>query len=478
MIPLRLSELANDLNAKLIGDDVVINSVCSDSRQLQKGDFFVALKGPNFDGHKFAAQAQQLGCIGALVETKQDVNIPQLVVNDCYKAMGQMAAIVKQRVNPKTVAITGSSGKTTVKEMVSAIMSRLGKVLATKGNFNNEIGVPLTLLRLEQEHEYAVIELGANHIGEIAYTTGLTKPDIAVINNIAAAHLEGFGDLCGVARAKGEIFEGLGEDGVALYNQDTPYTHKWQWRLEGKNVRKFSCVKEADCYSSNIRIDGQGCCQFMLNTYRGNIEIQVPVPGRHNVCNAVAASAIALEFGATLEDIKLGLAGMAPVKGRLNLIDLPNNFKLIDDSYNANVESTKAAVELLASYQGRSVLILGDMAELGNDARAYHQEIGEHALSQSVDNVLTLGVLSQSTSGVFEQDGFHFSSKEGLVAKLSEILENEQQPITVLVKGSRSARMELVVADIASWRKDQANNKKINNIQPNNNNKNAEEESC
>ncbi|TRX52722.1 UDP-N-acetylmuramoyl-tripeptide--D-alanyl-D-alanine ligase [Thalassomonas sp. M1454] len=452
MIPLTLTELASALDGQLVGSDKTITSVCSDSRNLKAGDFFIALKGPNFDGHRFVSKAAEIGCIAALVETEQEVDIPQLVVSDCYKAMGQMAALVKATVNPKTVAITGSSGKTTVKEMVAAILSRLGTVLATNGNFNNEIGVPLTLLRLEEQHEYAVIELGANHIGEIAYTTGLTKPDVAIINNIAAAHLEGFGDLCGVARAKGEIYEGLGADGVAIYNQDTPYTHKWQWRLNEKTVRKFSCVKEADCYSSNIRMNNKGCTSFTLNTYQGNIDISVPVPGRHNVCNAVAAAAVALEFGATLEDIKQGLAQMAPVKGRLNLINLPNKLTLIDDTYNANVESTKAAVELLASYKGRTILILGDMAELGEEARTYHQDIGEHALTHHIDNLLTLGVLSQSTSEVFGQDGHHFSSRESLVEHLAALLSNEDQAITILVKGSRSARMELVVQAIKEWR--------------------------
>mgnify|MGYP005991156479 CR=1 FL=1 len=457
MIPLSIMAIADIVGGNVVNGDEqqVIDSVSTDSRVLNKGDLFIALKGPNFDGHRFVEHALNSGCAAALVESKQDVDIAQIVVEDCYKALGQLGAYVKQFVAPKTVAITGSSGKTTVKEMVAAILSRLGTVLATKGNFNNEIGVPLTLLRLEPQHEYAVIELGANHIGEIAYTTGLTKPDVAIINNIAAAHLEGFGDLCGVARAKGEIFEGLGEEGVALYNQDTPYAHKWQWRLEGKNVRKFSCQNPADAYCTNIRMNDQGCTSFTLNTYQGNIDIEVPVPGKHNVCNAVAAASIALEFGATFEDIKQGLADMAPVKGRLNLVKVGDDFTLIDDTYNANVESTKAAVELLASYPGRRVLILGDMAELGADARTYHQEIGEHALNMKVDNVLTLGVLSQSTSAVFDENGQHFSNRDLLVAHLATLLGDEKQAITVLVKGSRSARMELAVNEIKQWRESQ-----------------------
>ncbi|MDN3653560.1 UDP-N-acetylmuramoyl-tripeptide--D-alanyl-D-alanine ligase [Thalassotalea ponticola] len=456
MIPLGLDDIAEVVGGKVLRCEqphtVLVTSVSSDSRQLSQGDMFIALKGPNFDGHRFVAKAAEMGCSVALVESEQEVDIPQLLVTDCYKAMGLLAAFVKQQVKPKTVAITGSSGKTTVKEMVAAILSQLGSVLATKGNFNNEIGVPLTLLRLEPQHQYAVIELGANHIGEIAYTTALTKPDVAVINNIAAAHLEGFGDLCGVARAKGEIYEGLSESGVAIYNQDTPYTEKWQWRLTDKKVRTFSCVKQADCYCSNIRINDLGFSSFTLHTAEGEIDITVPVPGRHNVCNAVAAAAVALEFGASLEQIKSGLAGMAPVKGRLNIVNLATSMTLIDDSYNANVESTKAAVELLSGYKGRRILILGDMAELGEDARRYHQDIGEHALALGVDNVLTLGVLSQSASSVYDGNGAHFSQRDKLLAHLIELCAGEQQNITILVKGSRSARMEQVVQDIKSWR--------------------------
>ena len=452
MIPISLTTLANVLDGELVGSEDTITRVCSDSRQLQTGDFFVALKGPNFDGHRFVKHAAELGCLGALVDTVQDIDIPQIVVKDCQKALGAMGAYVKQQVNPKTVAITGSSGKTTVKEMVASILSRLGNVLATSGNFNNEIGVPLTLLRLEPQHEFAVIELGANHQGEIANTTALTKPDVAIINNIAAAHLEGFGDLRGVAQAKGEIFSGLSETGVAIYNQDAVHSEEWQWRLEDKNVKRFSIKSKSDCFCENVHLDQMGCASFNLITELGSVPITLPVPGKHNVANAVAAASVAIEFGATLEDIHHGLVEMVPVKGRLNLINLPENFTLIDDTYNANVESTKAAVDLLSSYDGLKVLILGDMAELGEDARSYHHEIGEYAKTKNINKLLTLGVLSQSTSSVFEENGRHFSSRDLLVEHLEKLLQEEEQAITVLVKGSRSARMELVVKAIADWR--------------------------
>ncbi|MGJ8692466.1 MAG: UDP-N-acetylmuramoyl-tripeptide--D-alanyl-D-alanine ligase [Thalassotalea sp.] len=452
MIPLLLSDIANITQGKLIGVDATITNISTDSRTLAKDDVFLALKGDTFDGHKFSQQAEKALCKALIVEQQQVVSIAQVVVKDSLKALGQIGAYVKAQVAPKTVGITGSSGKTTVKEMTAAILSRLGNVLATKGNFNNDIGVPLTLLRLTPEHDYAVIEMGANHIGEISYTSNLVKPDVAVINNIAAAHLEGFGDLCGVARAKGEIFEGLSENGIALYNKDCKYANKWQWRLVDKNVRQFSCLNTSDCYSSDVVLNEDGCASFKLNTYHGNTFIELTVPGKHNVCNAVAAAAIALEFGASLDDIRLGLAQMKPVQGRMNLHHVDDKFKVIDDTYNANVESIKAAIELLASFPGRRVLVLGDMAELGAEARSYHQEVGEFAKALGIDDLLTLGVLSQATSDAFAQNNQHFSDKTKLVENLTTILADEAKQISVLVKGSRSSKMELVVQDILTWR--------------------------
>lgn len=457
MIPILLSDIANITGGQLIGDDTTIESISTDSRALTEGDVFLALKGKTFDGHRFCQQAYDSDCEALIVEEAQELAIKQVVVKDSLKALGQIGAYVKAKVSPKTVGITGSSGKTTVKEMTAAILSRLGNVLATKGNFNNDIGVPLTLLRLEESHDYAVIEMGANHIGEISYTCNLVKPDISVINNIAAAHLEGFGDLCGVARAKGEIFEGLDKNGIALYNKDCKYANKWQWRLVDKNVRMFSCLNKADVYSSDVVLNDDGCASFKLNTYQGNTFIELTVPGKHNVCNAVAAAAIALEFGASLDDIRLGLTQMKPVQGRMNLHHVDDNFKIIDDTYNANVESMKAATELIASFPGRRVLVVGDMGELGTDARSYHQEVGEFAKSLGIDDLFTVGVLSQATSDAFGANNCHFSEKEQLISALTKALDGEEKQISILVKGSRSARMEQVVQAVLTWRASQHN---------------------
>jgi len=490
MIRFDLATLAKAAQGKLVCHESLsalnVDNLVTDSRAIQSEDnpqenlpekqqtAFLALKGPNFDGHRFATQVIEKGCQVLIVDHQianiDNSTVAQIVVDDTRIALGKIAAYVKQQVAPKTVGITGSSGKTTVKEMLAAILARLGKVLATNGNFNNDIGVPLTLLRLEQEHDFAVIEMGANHIGEIAYTTALVKPDVAMINNIAAAHLEGFGDLCGVARAKGEIFSGLPENGVALYNKDTKYTNKWQWRLTDKKVRTFSCLNpvNADCYSSDVVLDSDGCASFKLQSSLGQCEIKLTVPGKHNVCNAVAAVSAAIECGATLNDIQLGLAQMAPVQGRLNIHHLTaskvsNKIKLVDDTYNANVESIKAAITLLANYSGQSILILGDMAELGSDARSYHQEVGEYAKEQGINVLLTLGVLSQNTSDAFakENDAIseHFVDKQALndylfnllVSKRFEEQRLNSESINMLVKGSRSAHMDYVVKDIISW---------------------------
>ena len=473
MITMDLATLAKAANGQLRCHEslkaVTIENIVTDSRALQSGDVFLALKGPNFDGHRFAQQVIDNGCQVLIVDHEivglNTETIAQLIVDDTRIALGRIAAYVKQQVAPKTIGITGSSGKTTVKEMLAAILSRLGKVLATDGNFNNDIGVPLTLLRLTQDDDFAVIEMGANHIGEIAYTTELVKPDVAMINNIAAAHLEGFGDLCGVARAKGEIFSGLGDDGIALYNQDTKYTSKWQWRLTDKQVRTFSCANtNADFSSKNVNLDDDGCASFDLYTPLGQCQITLTVPGKHNVCNAVAASAAAIECGASLDDIRVGLTEMMPVKGRSNIHHLASgnlnlNIKLIDDTYNANVESIKAAIALLASYSGQQILILGDMGELGEEARSYHQEVGTFAREHGMDVLLTLGILSQHTSDAFainnEAISRHFTERDDLSAYLFSMLtsdeQNQESNINILVKGSRSAHMENVVEDIISW---------------------------
>ena len=449
MIPVTLSWVAEQVNGQLIDQqkqDLSIEGVSTDTRSILPTDLFLALQGPNFDGHKFVQKAEEKGAIALILSRKVDTQLPYVLVEDTTLALGLLGAAVKAKVAPKTVGITGSSGKTTVKEMVASILSRRGEVLATKGNFNNDLGVPMTLLRLEHQHEFAVIEMGANHLGEIAYTTNLVKPDVATIINAAAAHLEGFGSLLGVARAKSEIFKGLSEnDGLAVVNADSQFTDYWVGKLKCNNVQTFSAKKQADVYAEDIILCLDGCAQFELVTPKGRIAISLSLPGIHNVSNALVSAALALHVGATLEDVRDGLSTMPHVAGRLHVKQLTNQVKMLDDTYNANVGSVNAAIDLLSSFAGQKILVLGDMAELGEKARYYHEQVGEYAKQKGIDNLYTLGVLSQSASDVFADNGRHFSHLEQLVEFINQQTLPEKRDISILVKGSRSARMELVV---------------------------------
>lgn len=433
-----------------------VESVTIDSRRVQQGDLFICIKGPNFDGHNYAEQAVSDGAIAVLTEQPLTVNAPQIVVADTHQALGALAAAVKQEVAPKTIAITGSSGKTTVKEMTASILREQGDVLSTAGNFNNDIGVPLTLLRLTRAHKYAVIELGANHRGEIAYTTSLTRPDVAMINNVAPAHVEGFGDICGVAKAKTEIFKGLNSEGVAVTWADSDFHDYWVRELADKTHRTFSSVhQQADVWAEGIQIDGNGCANFMLCTAHQRAPVQLTLPGRHNVNNALAAATCCFALGVPLAQIIRGLSCIQPVPGRMWVHELAPGVRVIDDTYNANVGSACAALDVLGSLSGHRIFVLGDMGELGPKARAYHEEVGAHAISAGIDALFSLGVLSQSASEVFNgHGGRHFENQHGLLASLVEAI-NTHEDLTILVKGSRSAQMEQVVESLLEY-----NNKK------------------
>lgn len=448
MISLSCKEITQILDGVMSGADIEIKSVSTDSRNITAGDLFIALKGPNFDGSAFIADVKAKGAVAVVVEHPVAEDITQIIVRDTRLALGQLAAAVKAKLAPQTIAVTGSAGKTTVKEMMAAILSRRGSVLSTQGNFNNDIGVPLTMLRLTPQHQYAVLELGANHKGEIAYTTTLAQPDVAIITNVAPSHLEGFGDVYGVARAKGEIFNAITTQGLAIIPADSEYAEYWLTRLDGKPVQRFSADNNAaDYYAQSVVLNAEGCAGFELVCPSGRQLVQLTLPGKHNVANALAAAAACIAMGASLADVQLGLAQMQAVKGRTNVKMVNANVRLIDDSYNANVESVKAAIDLLASYSGYRILVLGDMAELGADARLYHEEIGLYAKKSGINLLFTLGVLSQSASDLFNGQGAHFSSRQTLLQRLMPIV-SEQQEVTLLVKGSRSAKMELVVQDL------------------------------
>ncbi len=448
------SELLDDSTILAADNDIesselIISGVSTDTRTIQPGDVFIALVGPNFNGHAFISEARQKGAVAAIVSEPTQTFIPEIIVSDTKLALGELGAFVKQQVNPKTIAITGSCGKTTVKEMVTAILQECGSVLSTNGNFNNDIGVPLTLLRIEEHHEFAVIEMGANHLGEIAYTTKLTQPDVATIVNADAAHLEGFGSLFGVARAKSEIFKGLGPQGTAILNFDSQFHDFWRGKLANEFIYSFSLNEapggNADYTAESVGLAYNGCAHFIMHTPIGEMNIELTLPGLHNVGNALLAAALSINVGASLEHVRDGLAKMQNVAGRLHVKQISEQVRLIDDTYNAAVGSVKAAIELLSQYEGKRVLVLGDMAELGDKARYYHEEIGTLAKDKGIEYLFTLGVLSQSASQVFGANGAHFSAIDALNDTLYNTLYNTPENITILVKGSRSARMERVV---------------------------------
>lgn len=442
MISVTLSQLATILGADVSGE-LTFDAVTTDTRKITPGCLFVALKGERFDAHDFAEQAKAAGAGALLVSRKLDIDLPQAVVKDTRLAFGELAAWVRQQVPARIVALTGSSGKTSVKEMAAAILSQCGNTLYTAGNLNNDIGVPMTLLRLTHEHEYAVIELGANHQGEIAWTVSLTQPEAALVNNLAAAHLEGFGSLEGVAKAKGEIYTGLPVDGIAIMNADNNDWLNWKSVIGDRKTWRFSPnAANSDFTATNVHVTSHGT-EFTLQTPTGDVDVLLPLPGRHNIANALAATALTMAAGAPLSAIKAGLANLKAVPGRLFPIPLAENKLLLDDSYNANVGSMTAAVQVLSEMPGYRVLVVGDMAELGDESEACHIQVGEAAKASGIDRVLSAGHLSQNisqASGV----GEHFADKAALIARLKALVE-EQQIVTVLVKGSRSAAMEEVV---------------------------------
>ncbi|MEC5317409.1 UDP-N-acetylmuramoyl-tripeptide--D-alanyl-D-alanine ligase [Brenneria populi subsp. brevivirga] len=444
MIRVSLRQIAAVLNAELIGGNVEIDEVSTDTRKLNAGSLFVALQGEKFDAHDYAEAALASGAAALLVSKRLPVDAPQLLVPDTRLALGKLAGWVREQSSARVVALTGSSGKTSIKEMTAAILRQCGDVLYTAGNFNNDIGVPLTLLRLTPAHQFAVIELGANHIGEIAYTTDLVRPQSALVNNLAAAHLEGFGSLAGVAQAKGEIFAGLPADGVAIINADSNDFPHWQSMLNHKTLWRFSpqATGDVDFFASDVKVHAQGTT-FNLHTPFGRIDVTLPLPGRHNVANALAASALSMSVGATLAAVKSGLAQIKAVPGRLFPIALAEGKLLLDDSYNANVGSMTAAAQVLAEMPGYRVMVVGDMGELGEQAAECHRQVGEAARAAGIDKVLSVGTLSELI-GRASGNGEHFQDKTALVARLGALV-SEHQIISILVKGSRSTAMEQVV---------------------------------
>ncbi|MBE2293801.1 MAG: UDP-N-acetylmuramoyl-tripeptide--D-alanyl-D-alanine ligase [Phycisphaerales bacterium] len=456
--PLRLSTAARLLEAEMAGNDAVFTAVGTDSRRLPKDALFVALSGPNFDGHAFIAAARAQDARAALVSRWMDEPLPQLRVADTRLALGQLAAACRACFTGPLIALTGSNGKTTLKEMLAAILRRRGATLATEGNLNNDIGVPLTLLRLHADHQYAVIEMGANHHGEIAYLTGLARPDVAIINNAGACHLEGFGDVAGVARGKGEIFQGLNPAGVAIINRDDLYADYWIGLNPDRRIVDFGLDQPA---AVSARVLDAATHRFRLITPAGEAEIRLPLPGRHNIRNALAAAAAALTVGATLDDIRDGLESLREVNGRLQRLRGRHGGTVIHDAYNANPSSLAAALHAISLEPERKWLVLGDMIELGPTADERHAQSGQEARIAGFERLFALGEHSRAAAAAFGTGGQHFNDLESLVAVLKQDLENGTELPVILVKGSRGMRMERVVAALVESEKANMNPERL-----------------
>lgn len=446
-----VSQAAQALGVQYTGGDVKFTAVSTDTRAIKPGDLFVALKGERYDGHAFLAQAVAAGAAAVLIERASEIDLPQIVVDDTTRALGQLGNYWRRQFDIPLVAVTGSNGKTTVKEMLASILrealvadSRVlnpeSCVLATRGNLNNHIGVPLTLLELRSAHRYAVIEMGMNHAGEISYITRLAEPDVALINNAGVAHIENLGSTEAIARAKGEIFEGLKAGGTAVINADERFAQLWRDLAQGKRQIEFALeAKAAVTATCKVReLDSE----IVLSTPLGTAPAVVPAPGLHNVKNALAASAAAIALAVPAATVAAGLARFGGVKGRLQRKCGLHGATLIDDTYNANPDSMRAAISVLAQARGKKLLVLGDMGELGRDAIILHAQIGEFAREAGVGQLFTLGELSAHTMRAFGAGARHFTRIEELLAEIENVLAPD---MTVLVKGSRFMQMERVI---------------------------------
>ena len=449
-----LSQIAHAIGSPIPDDeflenDILISRVNTDTRTLEPGDLFVAIKGPNFNGHSYLNEACRKGCVAVIVEEEdRNSDIPQLVVKDTRIALGLMAeAWRKQFYDLKVIAITGSCGKTTVKEMLSAILNEVAPTLATQGNFNNDFGVPLTLLRLNASHRFAVLELGANAMGEIAYTSKLVRPDVALITNAAAVHVEGFGSVSNVAREKAEVYKSLGTNGVAVVNGDDSNSKLWLEQIQQAGNSKTICSENrksnANFWLENVTSLDSGHYCYDICSKSGRVTIHSALLGFHNVTNALLAAAVAKTLGVADKAIQTGLEKVQASPGRLNVSsENALNVLLIDDTYNASPHSVNAAIQLLSNYPNKKILILGNMGELGEKAEEYHFKVGQRAKESDINKLLVTGEHAKSVIAGFGEQGICFESQAALI----NALPNHLNPgVTVLVKGSRSSHMEKVV---------------------------------
>jgi UDP-N-acetylmuramoyl-tripeptide--D-alanyl-D-alanine ligase len=442
-----LAAVAREAHGRLVGADGAFGAVTTDSRALTPGSLFVAIAGDRFDGNDFVRDAQAKGAAGALVSKLADSPLPQVEVRDTRRAFGALARAWRESFGIPVVAVTGSSGKTTVKELIATVLGVSRSVCVTQGNLNNDIGVPLTLMRLTKEHDAAVLELGANHAGEIDYLASLVQPTVGILTNAGAAHLEGFGSIEGVAAAKGELLDHLPKAGTAVLNADDRFRADWVARSPCELTVTFGFAPHADCTVVGEPAFDTSGADFTMRLPDGETaEVRLPLLGRQNVANALAAAAAAQAVGVSIDDIVTGLGRAAAVGGRLKSLQGRGGITLVDDSYNANPGSVRAALDYLAVLGGKRILVLGDMAELGPTASALHREIGEYARGRC-DVLITVGKLAHEAAASFGSDGHAVADHEAARAALEPLLG---QGVTVLVKGSRVMGLDRLVKALAT----------------------------
>lgn len=437
-----LSQLAAAVGVSWHESDVTIHHIGIDSRALPKHSLFVAIKGEQFDGHDFIPAAEAAGACAVMVERPVDSHLPQLIVPDTTQALGLLAALHRQQCDLPVIGVTGSCGKTTTKALIASILKEAGRVLATEGTLNNHIGVPLTLFGLNAKDDFAVIEMGANHPGEIAYLSKITKPNIGVITNAGPVHLAGFGSLEGVAQAKGELYQHLSVDGVAILNSDDPQQSYWRSIIGARSYLTFGCHHCADIRASDIQLDDQGQPHFTLHHGGEHVAIHLPLLGIHNVHNALAAAAVAFSLGLPMKTIRKGLQKATGVAKRGHRLTGLRGATLIDDSYNANPTAFKAAIDLLCRLPGERTLIMGDMAELGPNACDFHAEVGQYAKQANIQRLVTVGPLSAHASDAFGEGATHFDDQASLIDHIKPILSADS---LLLIKGSKSSHMGHIV---------------------------------
>jgi len=457
--PIPIDHLANRTNGQLRGESISYGAVSIDSRTLERGDLFVAIKGDNFDGHEYIEQAVKAGCCAVVVNESHRANgvnsahlseqsdVTSLSVQDTQLALGEAALINRELFAGPVIGLTGSSGKTSTKNMLAAILDQKGRACATEGNFNNEIGVPLTLLNLDSSHHYAVIEMGARSEGDIKYLTGIVKPDLAILLNAGLSHVDVFGSYENIVKAKGEIFESLSDDGIAVVNVDDPASDKWLSSISAQTIFSFSLSQNcADIFASEIKCDIESS-SFNLN-YKGKTQkISLPVPGEHNVHNSLAAASAAVCLGFELAVISEGLASLESSKGRLNTINLRNGITLVDDSYNANPASMRASLDVLNLRSGAKIAVLGEMGELGQRSKSLHVELAEYAVKTQINQFYLIGPFADAMQKIIGSRASCHSEKQEISTLISSELIGDE---TILVKGSRSTGMDDVVEYLTS----------------------------